>query len=277
MTGAIMNSNCEGLVMSKISKINSYKFSISMNIGRITFNALLWFIAALNLSFVNPLRKDKCNVQIVFENFVGDEVLQFDSVNYMNSLHQSFIVTKFKYYISNIRLKNMNGQQYISDQFFLVNEDEKKSGELMLEDIPAGQYEELSFTLGVDSLRNCSGLQSGALDPVNGMFWAWNTGYVFLKIEGRAPQSSMPGNIFEFHIGGFRQPNNCLKEISLPLNDWQITPAKTNSIRIKTDASEIFKTPIAADFSKLSSVTDFRNAKMIADNYADMFSILSVE
>jgi hypothetical protein len=48
-------------------------------------------------------------------------------------------------------------------------------------------------------------------------------------------------------------------------------------IKIKADVAEILKTPNIVDFTKLSSVNDFHNATTIADNYADMFSILKVE
>jgi hypothetical protein len=34
----------------------------------------------------------------------------------------------------------------------------------------------IKFLLGVDSLKNVSGIQTGALDPAKGMFWTWNTG-----------------------------------------------------------------------------------------------------
>ena len=48
-------------------------------------------------------------------------------------------------------------------------------------------------------------------------------------------------------------------------------------LRLKADASEVLKTPTSIDISALSSVTDFHNATTIADNYMDMFSVLSVK
>ncbi|WP_316930094.1 MbnP family protein, partial [Hymenobacter sp. IS2118] len=44
---------------------------------------------------------------------------------------------------------------------------------LALKDIPVGDYQSVSFTVGVDSARNVAGAQTGALDPNNGMFWTW--------------------------------------------------------------------------------------------------------
>jgi hypothetical protein len=69
--------------------------------------------------------------------------------------------------------------------------------------------------LGVDSIRNVSGIQTGALDPLKGMFWTWNSGYVMAKLEGSSESSNSAGNRFTYHIGGFRPGMNVLKTIDL--------------------------------------------------------------
>jgi len=40
---------------------------------------------------------------------------------------------------------------------------------------------------------------------------------------------------------------------------------------------EMLKTPNTIDFSKLSSVTDHKNAAVLADNYKDMFEVMPNE
>ena len=217
---------------------------------------------------------------IMFDHYVGDRLLQFDTVQYKNELGQSYTVTKFKYYIGNIRLKKAKGGEMIFKDYYLVNEEDEASKKIVLNSIPAGDYTGIDFIIGVDSLHNCSGAQSGALDPVNAMFWAWNTGYIFLKLEGKSPASTSPGNIFEYHIGGYKQPSNCIREVSLTFeNPITITPMAistgTKELHIKADVAEVLKKPTTIDFSKLSSVTDTHNATTIANNYADMFSIES--
>ena len=47
--------------------------------------------------------------------------------------------------------------------------------------LAANKYDSVGFLLGVDSAGNTSGAQTGALDPLNDMFWTWNTGYVMEK------------------------------------------------------------------------------------------------
>jgi hypothetical protein len=213
---------------------------------------------------------------IIFDHYVGDKVLQLDTVTYNNVLGQPFTVTKFKYYIGNVHLRKTNGTEVAFSDYYLIDEEEDQSKKINLV-LPAGEYADIDFIIGVDSLHNCSGAQSGALDPVNAMFWTWNTGYIFLKLEGKSPASKSSGNVFEYHIGGYKQPANCIRHVSLTFaQPVSMENSGNRELHIKADAAEILKTPTAIDISVLSSVTDFHNATTIADNYMDMFSVLSV-
>ena len=223
-------------------------------------------------SFIEPVAKVKATILI--EHFAGKSLLNLDNSEYQNELGQVFTVSRFRYYISNIRLKNASGTEFESHDYLLVDEAVPESKKITLYNVPAGVYSSISFIVGVDSLHNCSGAQSGALDPVNGMFWTWNTGYIFLKLEGHANTSTSPGHIFEYHIGGYAAPNNCIRKVTLSLgNDFKLTGSNENNIGLKADILEILKSPTPVDFSQLSSVTDFHHAATIADNYANMFSI----
>ena len=240
-------------------------------IKKITVSCTCIVALAIILSFKFS-QKTKAHIQFI--NYVGNDVLQLDS-SYKNELGQIFTVTNFKYYISNICLKKADGKTYVIQGYFLINEHEEDSKHITLNDVPEGNYTSVEFIVGVDSLHNCSGLQSGALDPINGMFWAWNTGYVFLKLEGQSPASKSVANIFEYHIGGYKRPTNSIRKIILNFKDDKIvSPTNPLSLSIKADALEVLKTPTTIDFAKLPSVTDTRNATTIANNYADMFSLL---
>lgn len=220
-------------------------------------------------------RSSSNKITLHFSNYVGDQILTLDTLIYMNDLGQMFKVSKFKYYISNIKLTKTNGEKISVNNYFLIDEDKQDSKNLVIDNIPLGDYNGITFIVGVDSLHNCSGIQSGALDPLNGMFWAWNTGYIFLKLEGFAPESKSTANLLEYHIGGFQKPCNAIREIHLqkkvPISVSEKTLAH---FTIKMDASEILKTPTTIDFSVISSVTDFQNACTIADNYTNAFSLI---
>jgi len=232
--------------------------------------ATLWVAMSFTTRSYSKLA-GKGKLVIHFRNYVGDKEMKLDSNIYTNDAGQPFSVTNFKYYVGNFQLRKSDGKEFVSNEYFLIKEDDESSKQIILENIPEGEYVSCNFILGVDSIHNCSGAQSGALDPANGMFWAWNTGYIFMKLEGKSSASNAPGHIFEFHIGGYKSPANCIRTISLNTH-LSILNEKTTSIELKADAAEVMKTPATVDLSKLSSVTDFHNATTIADNYSDMFS-----
>ena len=238
------------------------------------FLIILVSVFSIGYSFAQNNEKKSVSLEIHFEHYVGDEVLQLDSGNYTNKLDQDFTVTKFNYYISNIQLTRKDGKIYFSDRHFLIKEEDFNSKMIELCAIPSGEYTSIQFTIGVDSLANCSGIQSGALDPIHGMFWTWNTGYIFLKLEGRSMASTAPNGILEYHIGGFKSPSNCNRTVNLPLTDPLIISKKeTSKVAMHVDVLELLTSPSDIDFSVLPVVTGTENAQMICDNYVDAFAI----
>jgi len=225
-----------------------------------TVTCCLIFLLQLNISFGQAF-------SISFDHRVGPELLRLDSGNYTNSAGQPFNITKFRYYIGNISLENEKGKLYRVNNYFLIDEDNSTSKKIILPHVPADHYKFIRFIIGVDSIHNVSGAQSGALDPLNGMFWTWNTGYIFLKLEGRSPASALAGNIFEYHIGGYKRPNNCIRQIELPLT------GSSRSLKIAVDVAKMLEGPAPLDFKELPSVTGPAGSVSIADRYARMFSI----
>jgi len=134
--------------------------------------------------------------------------------------------TTFKYYISNFRLQRADGSWWIHpDSYFLVDLSDENTTLLRLENVPAGNYQQLAYTLGVDSTRNISGAQTGALAVANNMFWSWNSGYIMLKAEGISPNSETGS--FAFHLGGFAGSNNLVSTQSTDFNGITLS-ATTN-------------------------------------------------
>ncbi len=220
---------------------------------------------------VGTVQHEEPPVQLTFlPEFTGAQ-LQLDTVQYYNAAGQPMWVTKFRFYISAVSLWLHGEPQFTDPDYYLPDASDAKSLTITLKKSEGIAFDEIRFIVGVDSAHNVSGAQSGALDPVNGMFWAWNTGYIFLKLEGRSSACPNPGGVFEYHIGGFREPANNIREIRLKCNN------AGRMVRIRTDVSEILKSPATIDFKALPSVTGPAGSGIIADNYADMFLIESVK
>jgi hypothetical protein len=229
--------------------------------------------AGLLFSFSFNRPSETGRVQLCFTHYAGGQLLKLDSGRYANALGQDFVITKFKYYVSNLCLKSGSGKSFFIDNSFLIDEEDPVRKRLLLE-VPCGNYDSIGFIIGVDSLRNCSGAQSGDLDPMHAMFWAWNTGYIFMKLEGTSPAAKTPGHFFEYHVGGYRAPDNCIRKVTLPLSEpLVVSKERPSLITLRAELTEILKTPSVIDFSLLPAVTDRRNATLLADNYRDMFSI----
>lgn len=137
----------------------------------------------------------------------------------------------FRHYISNIRLKRSDNTYWAAtDSYHLLDVSLPSTLTLNFSNVPAGEYVAMEVTFGVDSARNVSGVQSGALDPANGMFWDWNSGYIMLKAEGTSPQAA--GGNFEYHLGGFSGTNNTVdvRELAFPSGEKLVISSGTTPV-----------------------------------------------
>lgn len=207
-----------------------------------------------------------------FQHVIGADELVLGN-SFVNSMGDTISIQRFKYYLSNFAVTDDKGNTIpLPDTYFLVDEADPSSKTITLT-IPDIPVTGIRFLIGVDSVKNVSGVQSGVLDPLKGMFWTWNTGYVMAKLEGHSSSSTIAGRSFTYHIGGFRTPMNVLRpvEFSLKEND------RAKNISIKADIDRWFsgrsglkiaETPVCHSPGPL--------AMKIADNYSVMFSINSI-
>jgi hypothetical protein len=110
----------------------------------------------------------------------------------------------FKFYVSNLKLKKDDGSWWVHpESYFIVDAFSESRSRFTLSQVPVGNYTEMEYTLGVDSSRNVSGAQTGALAISNNMFWSWNTGYIMVMAEGNEATEGL----FAYHLGGFSGSN----------------------------------------------------------------------
>ncbi len=227
----------------------------------------------------------KAPITLEFDNIVGGADLQLNTGSYTNESGEQFKVSMLRYFVSNIVLTNVNGSKYIVPQdssYFLI--DESKPSTLMTSiKIPEGEYSKLEFVLGVDSLRNTKDLsqRTGVLDPTgeaSGMYWSWNSGYIFFKMEGNSPSSKLTNNVFQYHIGlfgGYSTPTlNNLKNISIDLTQRGIAKVKTGktpNVHLLVDVSKVFNGTNKVSISANTVVMASAFSAKIADNFTSMF------
>lgn len=148
--------------------------------------------------------------------------------------------TTLKYYISNVELKSTEGDWHkATDQYFLADAAQGEN-QLTVKNVPTGSYTDIRFMLGVDSLRNVSGAQEGALAVSNNMFWSWNTGYIFVKAEGTSSTSN--SGQFTYHLGGFSGPNAANPVIELSFNGalLEVEGGSAPQVHLMVDPSHLW-------------------------------------
>lgn len=214
-------------------------------------------------------------VDMEFENVAGSTAVQLNSTTpYTTAAGDQFTITTLRYYISNIKLKRTDGTEFVQpESYYLIDQGIENSRKFSIPNVPVGDYSGVTFTVGVDSVRNVSGAQIGALSPSD-MFWTWNSGYIYTKLEGRSTQSSAGGIIF--HIGGFKSPNNTIRTVSPAMNNnmIQVREGRTPEVHFKADVLKMFTGPNTIRFATLSNVMGGPDAMKIANNQAaGMFTL----
>lgn len=231
------------------------------------------------------------DVEIEFDNRAGDAALVFGT-EYTNAAGEKLSFSTFNYFVSNFVLVKDDGTEYVVPKdscYFLCKHDDPDSREVVLKNIPAGDYTGLKFIIGVDSAKSVSPIaeRTGVLDPAtgaSGMYWSWNSGYIFVKVEGTSPQApvepSTNERIFQYHtglFGGYDSPTlNNLKKVSLETHAGE--PAKVRRsggphFHLYVDVLEMFTAP--TNISVATNPTSHAGpySKTVADNYADMITL----
>jgi hypothetical protein len=227
---------------------------------------LSWWLAFL------PAKNDN-RLCIDFIPIVDSTILQLNNIAYCLNGKDSFQISEFKCYVGNFRFNSDKSNLINSEnQYYLLNAEDSIS---LHRDFNLSQIsiiKSIDFTIGIDSITNVSGAMANDLDPTNGMFWAWNTGYINAKLSGNSNSCKTVHHAFEFHIGGYKHPFNTLRKIHLELTQPIVFVKWQGHLKIKINIAEWMKN---IDLSKMNNVVEpSADAMFVADNYSKMFSVV---
>ena len=137
------------------------------------------------LSF--QMKKNPKDVGVLLHLNFQNEPLVLTDKKYVTKTNDTVTITKMKFYLSNIVLELEDGTQYKeSNSVHLVDAETLSSLEIHLKNAPDIKIKKIRFDIGIDSLTSVSENFDGDLDPALGMYWAWNTGYINMKLEGKS-------------------------------------------------------------------------------------------
>jgi hypothetical protein len=182
-------------------------------------------------------------VQLYFDNGVAGDAL-LPGTSYTNSNNETLTINRLNYIVSNIVLIKADGSEYVypkEESYFIISQE---AGMLTvhLENIPAGDYTQLKFGIGVDRQRYLQGETAQQsfwdLAAAHDMTWTWSTGYRFINFEGTFTAPGLDGaKNFQVHQGSNTATDN-YREVTLNLpTTARVRQGELPSIHLKGDAN----------------------------------------
>ncbi|MBK6274829.1 MAG: hypothetical protein IPF58_09075 [Saprospirales bacterium] len=253
----------------------------------------LFILSIAIISFIASCKKESTPegpgmVAMEFDNRAGSSDLKLNTIWYKNANNDSMNFSLFKYYVSNFIFTKEDGSTYVVPKetcYFLIDEADDISQTVEFPDVPAGKYTSVTFTIGVDSLKSTApqSERTGVLDVTThaDMYWVWNSGYIFVKTEGKFSQAA--GADFMYHVGGFggysSPTQNNLKTVTLTFPGAPVSFGSNNHKHIHTfvDALKVVNGSTNISVPTTPVLMGGPNAPAIANNYKNMFVVDHIE
>ena len=250
---------------------------------------LCLFLASCANDNVSPITKKGGSVILNIDNVIGNQNLEYDKT-YSIASGEKYTIKKLKYYISNIQFMKSDGSVTTLQQdssYFLVDESNSTSMILSLPQVEIGKYLAIRLMIGVDSAKSMAPLEKrrGVLDMSGlgqDMYWTWNQGYIFFKMEGIYTDFSGKNDDYTYHIGGFGNNGsslNNIKVITIPLGstECEVSEDKKLTINLIADISKVFNGKKEITIVDHPIITFSPFSIDIADNYSEMMSFSSLQ
>ncbi|MCB0713599.1 MAG: hypothetical protein KDD67_14825 [Ignavibacteriae bacterium] len=259
----------------------------------ITFGSALFFSGCTEETNPVETSPDLQTIHLRFAPYFGTEPLQLGE-KYLTTAGDTIVLTTAMFYASEYALVNVDGSESTLEGITLVDfGDSQLSSEGYFEvDLKGeeGTYRGLKFNVGVpfDQNHRDVSTQSEPLGPNSGMYWSWNPGYIFFKVEGRVDSIGTPVN-FLYHTGEDNRRKtirlaslngNDITEFVVEASDGH-TDHEHNVFTVKVDYSKFFEQGVEIGQPmqvkmKVAERTNHVGPKDLADrtaaNFAEMFS-----
>jgi hypothetical protein len=205
--------------------------------------------------------KDSLFLKINFK--FNDKPLELNKI--YCSKNDTLQISLFKFYLSGIEIEYNDKTSFIErNSYHLVDIENPKSLQIPICKKIEKAISKIKFNIGVDSLASISGALSGDLDLQNGMYWAWQSGYINMKIEGKSKSCNTRKNEFQFHIGGYQKPNYALRNIIFNGNF-------NDNVNVNLDLEKLFSEISLKETNSI--MIPGKKAMEIADLSQQIFSI----
>jgi cytochrome c peroxidase len=146
---------------------------------------------------------------------------------------ERFSISRLDGLLSQLELQRSNGSWLKSDRWHVFFSAEKRRLSAVADGLPAEEFKAIRFRVGVDAATDTADPATWPpahpLHPdVCGLHWGWNSGYVFLAIEGHFSKASG----FSYHLAGAAKP----MIVELPL---RFSGANPTTVRLGFDIAQL--------------------------------------
>jgi hypothetical protein len=202
-------------------------------------------------------------LSISFFPTIGHTSIVLDSNYQLGDI--SLSISNLKFYISELALYNNDTfVAGVGKKHHLFDMELPTSGFISQEMAEPNPFNNIRFNIGIDSLTHSAGAFEGDLDPIHGMYWSWQSGYIHFKLEGTSPDCPTRQNKFQIHVGGYQATNNTIRRVTLP-----VVASSTLNIEIALD--KIIQRMFGRQLFQMMSPGP--NAVAMADLFPQIFQI----
>lgn len=227
------------------------------------------------------VKPSKATLKITFDTRWQDQDFAMEQVYYDNFDHR-IRVDKFMSYISKLGIENSSSNFIELKDFYLAD---FSSDPTFTFEVDPGTYNKLMFGLGIPEAynKNQDPAQYPSSSPLSvagslGMFWYWDTGYIFTKFEGKADLSGTEGepllDPYIFHLGA----DTLYRRMSFNNLAMNLQAGDTKTLTLKIQVDQLLGTGDVNDIDIATENITHSNNSMelaikVADNYANAITV----
>ncbi len=207
---------------------------------------ILFITSLILITFSACEKPTQTDLTINFTQTVDGAELTTNSMIYTNSAGDNYDVKTLKYLISDITLHADDGNTLLLDEVHFIDISDASTFSLTVEDIPNNNYTSISYTMGLDTIKNINNLYINE-SYHSAMAWPETNGggYHYMKLEGSYNNDS---TFYNTHTGGTMGGDysfNNVEGISLTVDD----DLGNVSINVNMEINNWYQTPNQIEFS----------------------------
>ncbi|WP_432671304.1 MbnP family protein [Flavobacterium sp. SM2513] len=226
-----------------------------------------YLLLALLFTFLGITAQTKADSLVVQVQLkFNQEDLRLNAT-YISAQKDTIAFDKIKFYLSDlVFIYKDNSQKKQLPTYHLIDSDAIESQNFSICYSKEKEIIGLKFNIGVDSLASVSGAMAGDLDATKGMYWAWQSGYINFKIEGKSTSCLTRKNKFHFHIGGYLKSYEALRTVTL-----KCSIKEQNKVNLILDLGKLFSEISLKETNTI--MIPGKEAVKMADLLPNLFSI----